>query len=50
MKDFLRVIRSGGRQEGLTSASKSVQSHKMAFAAERSRLENRVIHLKEFVQ
>jgi predicted dehydrogenase len=50
MRDFLRVVRSDGQSEGLTSASKSVQSHLMAFAAERSRLEKRVIHLKEFAQ
>lgn len=50
MKDFLRVIRSSGQSEVLTSAAKSVQSHRMAFAAEQSRLEKRVIEMKEFMK
>jgi len=32
----------------LTSAKTSLQSHLMAFAAERSRLENKVIDINEF--
>ncbi|WP_219835713.1 Gfo/Idh/MocA family protein [Paenibacillus sp. R14(2021)] len=49
MKDFLNVIRSNGHTEILTSASTSVQSHMMAFAAEQSRLEKRVIHMKDMM-
>ena len=48
MKDFLEQVRQNGQGESLTSASISVQSHLMAFAAEQSRLQHRVISLKEF--
>ncbi len=54
MHDFVRILRdskdqdSGEPAEGLTSAGISVQSHMMAFAAEKSRLDKRVIDLKEF--
>jgi len=48
MRDFLNLVRSGGQTESLTSAAKSVQSHLMAFAAEQSRLERRVIEMKEY--
>lgn len=40
MRSFLREVRSYSGGESLTSAAASVQSHLMAFAAERSRLEN----------
>ena len=43
LRDFLQTLRSGG--ESLTSARKSLQSHLICFAAERSRLEGRVIEL-----
>lgn len=41
IREFLNDVRNGQRSEGqgLTSAEASVQSHLMAFAAERSRLE-----------
>ena len=48
MKDFVRVIRGSGGKDALTSAAKSVESHMMAFAAERSRLERCVVRLDEF--
>ena len=48
MKDFLEQVRQNGQGESLTSASISVQSHLMAFAAEQSRLQHRVISLEEF--
>ncbi|NLA82936.1 MAG: gfo/Idh/MocA family oxidoreductase, partial [Clostridiales bacterium] len=38
-----------GKGEDKSSAVVSVQSHMMAFAAEKSRLENRVIDLDEYV-
>ena len=41
LRDFLKVLSSGG--ESLTSARKSLQSHLLCFAAEKSRLEGRVI-------
>ena len=43
MRDFLSVLREGG--ESRTSAAISLQSHLMCFAAERSRVEHRVIEL-----
>ena len=43
MGDFLSVLRDGG--ESRTSAEVSLQSHLMCFAAERSRVEHRVIEL-----
>jgi len=48
---FAGLVRStdiNERLQSLTSASVSVQSHLMAFAAERSRLEKRVVGLEEF--
>lgn len=48
MKDFVKLVREGSSDQGLTTASTSVQSHLMAFAAEKSREEHRVIELKEF--
>lgn len=48
MNEFIRKIRNGDVSQGLTSAAVSVQSHLMAFAAEKSRLENKVIDIKEF--
>ena len=43
LRDFLQVLREGG--ESRTSAKKSLQSHCICFAAERSRLEGKVIEL-----
>jgi len=48
MGEFIQNIRKGDISQGLTSAAISVQSHLMAFAAEKSRLENKVVHIKEF--
>lgn len=51
LHSFARLVRSldpVDRSHSLTSAAISVQSHLMAFAAERSRLEKRVIDLEEF--
>lgn len=50
IKDFLRLVQTGGNNQGLTSASRSVQSHLMAFAAEQSRVDGRIIYLNEFAQ
>ncbi|MEX1030176.1 MAG: Gfo/Idh/MocA family oxidoreductase [Paenibacillaceae bacterium] len=49
MKDFIKRIGDDRAVQGRTSAINSVQSHLMAFAAEQSRLEGRVIHMKEFI-
>lgn len=43
LKDFLMQVREDRKAESLSSAKTSVQSHIMSFAAEKSRLENRVI-------
>lgn len=43
MRDFLRVLRDGG--ESCSSAKQSLQSHLICFAAERSRVEGRVVEL-----
>lgn len=47
MEEFIRLLENGCT-EGLTSADVSVQSHLMAFAAEKSRLEKCVVHLDDF--
>lgn len=48
--DFVTTVRTQGAHTSATSARASIQSHLMAFAAERSRLEKRMVHLDEFRQ
>ncbi len=50
MKEFLDLIASGGTAAGssLSSIDRSIMSHKMAFAAEESRLTHRSIELEGF--
>lgn len=48
MHDFIKLVADGGQNSGLTSAGESVQSHLMAFAAEKSRLEKRIIELDDY--
>ncbi|MGO4695634.1 Gfo/Idh/MocA family protein [Paenibacillus sp. 2TAB26] len=50
LKDFLKLVREDGKSEGITSASQSVQSHLMAFAAEQSRVDGNSINLKDFAE
>jgi predicted dehydrogenase len=50
MRDLVKWVRDGDPAQALTSASISVQSHLMAFAAEQSRLERRVINLAEYAK
>lgn len=50
MHDFVKQVREKGVVEGLTSAGRSVQSHLMAFAAEKSRVEKKIITMKEFFE
>ena len=50
IRDFVRLVQRDGADEGLTSAGISVQSHLMAFAAEKSRLEKRVIEMEEYIK
>lgn len=47
MNDFIDLIQNQNG-EGLTAASKSVQSHMMAFAAEEARMKNKVVEMKAF--
>jgi predicted dehydrogenase len=48
MDYFVNLARSDGDEEGLTSASASLESHLMAFAAEKSRLESRTVHMEDY--
>lgn len=50
IQDFLKMVRTNGRIQGLTSANRSVQSHLMAFAAEESRIEKNIVHLQEYMK
>ncbi|MFC4775466.1 Gfo/Idh/MocA family protein [Paenibacillus sp. GCM10023252] len=47
MRDFCRLVAGGSAEGARTGAYHSVQSHLMAFAAERSRLEGRVVSMSE---
>lgn len=44
--DFVRLLQNDNK-ESITSISKSVHSHVLAFAAEKSRLEKKVINIDE---
>lgn len=48
VQDFAKTIRHHGQHDSATSANASVQSHLMAFAAERSRVEKRMVRMEEF--
>jgi predicted dehydrogenase len=50
VRDFIRLVASEDQQAGRSSAEISVQSHLMAFAAEKSRLEHKVINMQEYTQ
>ncbi|WP_339316176.1 Gfo/Idh/MocA family oxidoreductase [Paenibacillus sp. FSL R10-2734] len=50
MKDFVALVQSGEGSHSRSSAVVSVQSHLMAFAAETSRKEQRVIQMSEYVE
>ncbi|MBZ9685967.1 Gfo/Idh/MocA family oxidoreductase [Clostridium estertheticum] len=49
MRDFVELVRNQGEKKGLTSASESVQSHIMSIAAERSRLESKIINVQDYI-
>lgn len=49
MSDFVKLVASGNAYESKSSAELSVQSHLMAFAAETSRLEGRVVDMSEYL-
>jgi len=48
MRDFVRLVRSG-EEKGRTGADVSVKSHLIAFAAEKSRLESKVILMTDYI-
>lgn len=50
MKDFVHLVASNGEKDSLSSATVSLQSHLMCFAAEQSRLQGAVINMKEFTK
>lgn len=47
MRKFIKLVQDENAEKGLTSADMSVQSHVMAFAAEKSRLEGKVIYIQD---
>jgi len=47
--DFAKAIRSQGAHASSTSARASLQSHLMAFAAEQSRVEKRMVRLEDYL-
>lgn len=48
MRDFVQQVASDGEIEGRTSAARSVESHLVALAAEKARLEKRVVNMDEY--
>lgn len=48
MKSFLQTVRERGNQHSLTDARSALESHLMAFAADKARLENKVIDMEKF--
>ncbi len=48
VRDFVGLVRAGGKGKGLTAAEDAVQSHLMAFAAERSRIRGEVVRLASY--
>lgn len=49
MGDFARLVREGGGGSGFTSATHSVLSHLMAFAAEKSRLSGKTVDMEDYI-
>lgn len=50
MEDFVKLVGADGLIEGRTNASTSVQSHLLTFAAEKARLEKRVVNMQAFTE
>ena len=50
MNDFVKLVQSEGNRESVSSAARSVESHIMSFAAEYSRLNKKVVDIKEFIK
>lgn len=49
MEDVVRQMRTGGAYAGRTGVDASVESHRIALAAEESRVTGRTINMKDFV-
>lgn len=50
MRSFLALIRSNAVNQGLTNAAISVQSHLMAFAAEKARLTGKTVDMRQYIE
>jgi Predicted dehydrogenases and related proteins len=50
MRDFVKIVSEQNLCGGLTSADVSLQSHLMAFASEKSRIEKRQIDMLEYIK
>jgi predicted dehydrogenase len=50
MRDFVRLVWKEDLDQNQSSARASLQSHIIAFAAEKSRLEGKVVHMKEYLK
>jgi predicted dehydrogenase len=48
LRHFVEVVRRGAADEVLASGRVALESHLMAFAAERSRLEERLVDMADF--
>lgn len=49
IRDFVERAASGSDGNGRTSAENAVQSHLMAFAAKKSRVENKIVSMDEYM-
>lgn len=48
MEDFVQLVQQDGKVQGRTSALISVQSHLLSFAAEKARIEKKVINMNKY--
>ncbi len=49
MRAFIKAIKTGNEKYSLTGPDATLESHLIVFAAERARLEKRVVEMKEFL-
>lgn len=50
MQDFVQMLRSETKEGSRTSGDRSVESHLLALAAERSRLTGENVHMREYIE
>ena len=48
MKSFVEAVRLGDRNKVMTDVEESLKSHLVVFAAEESRIKQKVVDLEEF--